>query len=229
MRRRAYRRAMLVMLMLPNRTAFRESSLVFINKPKPRWVNHKSCVWAAPTLLKQVIKLKVVYGDCKKLFCDFLGVKVAGTKHFVDELCSISDEDDQAVSRFQELFSWFQYYKHDLDDKQIQRIKSASIFPVLDKEDDSLDVFCFSFRSVDDGDWYIPDRATLESAFRGKVDILSLPVKSVMMLRDIFEKLGCEDMFLSSAIEETVEPRGTSIRDKAREVDLKTRLKYISQ
>ncbi|RYP37876.1 hypothetical protein DL767_002748 [Monosporascus sp. MG133] len=116
-----------------------------------------------------------------------------------------------------------------LSDKQINRIQSAPVFPILEQGDGSEEESGIALRSVYDTDWYIPDSATLEAAFRDKVDMLSLPVKSVRMLRGLFEGLGCEDMFLSIAVEETVEPSGMCIRDMPREDNLKTRLRYISQ
>ncbi|RYP11238.1 hypothetical protein DL764_000194 [Monosporascus ibericus] len=111
----------------------------------------------------------------------------------------------------------------------IDRIQPAPVFPILEKGDDSQEESGIALRSVDDTDWYIPDSAALETAFRDKVNMLSLPVKSVRMQRRLFEDLGCEDKFLSSAVEETVEPNGMCIRDRLREDNLKTRLKYISQ
>ncbi|RYP69608.1 hypothetical protein DL770_008214 [Monosporascus sp. CRB-9-2] len=116
-----------------------------------------------------------------------------------------------------------------LSGKQIDRIQSAPVFPILEQRNGSKEESGIALRSVDDADWYIPDSATLETAFRGKVDMLSLPVKSARMLRGLFEDLGCKDMFLSSAVEETVEPSGTCICDRLREDNLKTRLGYISQ
>ncbi|RYO93890.1 hypothetical protein DL762_000845 [Monosporascus cannonballus] len=212
-------------------TAFSKRPLVFVNKPKPKWLSHEACVWTAHALLKQVIKLKTHYRDCKNLFRSFLGVESAGTKHVVDEFCSTSDDDDETAQRFEKLFSLlgdFHSSKSSLSDEQIERVQSAPVFPILEKGDGSQEESGIALRSMDDMDWYIPDSATLETAFRGKVDMLSLPVKSVRMLRGLFEDLDCKNMFLSSAVE-TVEPSGTCIRDRLGEDNLKTRLRYISQ
>ncbi|RYP88497.1 hypothetical protein DL769_000264 [Monosporascus sp. CRB-8-3] len=116
-----------------------------------------------------------------------------------------------------------------LSDKQIERIQAAPVFPILEKRDGPQEESGIALCSIDDRDWYIPDSPILESAFRDKVNMLSLPVKSVKMLRSLFQDLGCKDMFLSSAVKETVEPSGTCIRDRLREDDLKARLRYISQ
>lgn len=217
-------------LMVPNRAAFREGDLVLTSKPQ-RWISHASCVWTAPAPLKQVIKLRKYYGDCKTLFCDFLGVKSANTQHVVNELCTISKGDDQVNQRFEELFTLLERYnstKSGLNSYQIQRIRTAPVFPVntivgLNGEPDIV------LRSMDSSLWYIPDRATLESAFRGKAELLNLPVTSVRKLKDLFKNLRCEELFLSSAVEEEVTPCGTSVRDKVREHDLEIRLKYIYQ
>lgn len=115
-----------------------------------------------------------------------------------------------------------------LDDREVRSIATARAFPVLEASDASQAEPNIVSRSLDGGGWYIPDRTTLESAFRGKVDLLNLSVKSVRSLNCVFKELDCEDMVLSSAVEETAEPRGPSIRDMLKEQDLKTRLKYIS-
>lgn len=83
-------------------------------------------------------------------------------------------------------------------------------------------------RSMDDGGWYIPDKTTLESAFHGKVDLLNLPVQSVRSLVSVFEKLGCTDILLSSAVYEKKDPHGSITRDLLREEDLKARLRFIA-
>lgn len=223
---------MLSVLTISNRTAFRESPLVFVSKPKRKWLSHTACVWDAPHPLNRVTKLKSRYRNSKQLFCSILGVADAGTGHIVDELCSLPDEGDLAVRRFEELFSLLGRYKSqhsELSRRQIQRIKDATVFPVINQGNDTHEQSSISMHSMHSGGWYVPDKATLERAFRGKVAMLSLPVKLVRASSDLFEDLGYDHMFLSSVIEETTEMRGTSIRDIRREGDLQTRLKYISQ
>lgn len=166
------------------------------------------------------------------MFCDFLGVEPAGIRYVVDEFCSLSNGCfEDLVQRCEELLlllNGFLTKGSELDDREIGRIATAHLFPVLEASDASQAEPNIVWRSLDVGGWYIPDRTTLQSAFRGKVDLLNLSVKSVQSLDCVFKELGCEDMLLSSAVEETVEPRGTSIRDMLKEQDLKTRLKHIS-
>lgn len=216
-----------LILTVSNRRAFQNSPLVLITKPNLKWSSHSPCVWTAPAPLKRITSLKKCYSDCKTLFCELLGVTSATTIHVVNEFCSISDEASQALPRFEELFSLLQRFhsdKSELDVKQIKRVRGARVFPILEGRSASI-----TLRSVDDGNWYIPDKATLGSAFIGKVDMLSVPVKLVKAQRGLFADLGCGDLFLSVAVQETVKPRGVSIRDELREDDLKTRFKFISQ
>lgn len=220
------------MLTTSNRTAFRQSPLVLVSKPRRQWLSHTSCVWNAPEPLKRVTKLRGRYPDCKQLFCSILEVGNAVTGHIVDELCSLPDEGDLAMQRFGELFSLLGRYhsQHSkLSRGQIRRIQDATVFPVIDQETDLHEQSESSLQSIRSGGWYVPDKATLERAFRGKVAMLSLPVMLVRNLRDLFEDLEYGHMFLSSVVEETTETSGTTIRDLRSEGDLKTRLKYISQ
>jgi len=204
---------------------------VFIAQPNPKWIGHDTCVWTAPAPLKQVIRLKSRYKDCKTLFHDFLGVEPAGIGHVVDEFCSLSNESCQdPVLRCEELLSLLNSFLtkgSQLDDGEIERIRFARAFPVLNASDASQAEPNIVLRSLYDGGWYIPDRTTLESAFRGKVDLLNLSVKSVQFLNCVFKELCCEAKALSSAVKETVEIRGEKIRDVSKEQDLEIRLKYI--
>lgn len=77
-----------------------------------------------------------------------------------------------------------------LDEGEIRRISTTHAFPVLEVSDASKAEPRIALRSLDDGGWYVPDRTTLESAFRGKVDLLKLSVKSVWSLDCVFERLG---------------------------------------
>jgi hypothetical protein len=217
--------------MVHKRKAFGDRDLVFIRKPKPRWQSHKTCVWTAPVPLKQVINLATHYRDCKKLFRGILEVPPANTEHVVDEFCTISKASNQAVQRFEEMFSLLAAYhdKSPIDDHQYNMIQSAPVFPILEKTGGSQEEPSIVMRSIRGKDWYIPDKTTLYSAFRGKIDLLNLPVKLVRKFRGLFTALHCEDIFLSSAVQEEVESNGMGVRDQLREISLEIRLKYISQ
>lgn len=164
--------------MILQREAFRKRRLVFVTKPKRRWLSRNDCVWAAPSALKQVIRLKGHYQDCEMLFCQGLGVKPADTAHVVNELCFGSDEDGWSTQRFKDPFSALGKYSSRLDQDHIERIRSAFVFSILEKDDDSRKQSGVAFCSIDNEDWYIPDRGILESSFRGEIDILSLPAIS---------------------------------------------------
>lgn len=217
------------------RVSFSLLPLVFVTKPNPRWLNHRFCVWTAPSSLKSLVTLKRRYADCRILFRTCLNVGDADTEHVVNEICSVSISngvDGTMIQRFKDLFRLMGHYhstKSPLKQSEIEKIKSSSIFPIVEQGGDSPNEPRVTLHSVDDSDWYIPDQATLESAFRGKVNLLSLPVALIRDLESIFKILGCEDRFLSSSVKQAVEPRGTCIRYIARENELKIRLKNICQ
>ncbi len=225
---------------MPDRRAFNESPLVFLSKPESRWVRHEACVWNGPGDRNKVLKLEKLqrrYSDCKRLFCDLLGVKPADTKHVVEELCYITDEDDVPVQRFKDVICLLAHYhstRSSLSEAQIEKIRLAPVFPILEEGHGTSEESSISWRSLSDGGWYIPDKTMLEIAFRGRVDLLSLPRKElsrkeVRTLDDLFEALRCRDMFISANVEVDIEPRGSPIPDESREDDLKTRLRYILQ
>ncbi|RKL19789.1 hypothetical protein BFJ68_g3268 [Fusarium oxysporum] len=213
------------------KTAFLEESLVFVEKPKPRWLSHLSCVWDGPGALKQVTKLRYRYPVCRQLFISILCVKQASTGDIVEELCSVSDEGDMATQRFSELFFLLGRYRRDheeLSRDQVRRIREAAVFPIVVEGGNSDEQPNITLQSICEGDWYVPDQILLEQAFRSRVAMLSMPVKGAESLRALFEDLDCEKRFLSCAVEQTTEPRGTCIRDLRREGDLMTRLDYIA-
>ena len=215
------------------RQAFVDSSLVFIARPRRIWVSHRDCVWSADRPLKQVMRLKSLYNDCRILFRQYLGVKVADVRHVVDELCSLANETcAKPTSRFEELFTLLdQSSSHGakITDEQVTKIRAAPCFPLIVAGQTSREAADIELRSVEDGDWYIPDKTPLQAVFYPKVDLLSLSVKQVQSLAGLFERLKCRDMFLSSAVEESVKPSGERIKDILTESDLHTRLRYISQ
>ncbi|KAI7769473.1 hypothetical protein LZL87_011357 [Fusarium oxysporum] len=212
-------------------TAFLEEPLVFVPKPKPRWLSHLSCVWDGPGALKQVTKLRNRYPACRQLFLSILCVKQASTGDIVEELCSISDEGDVAAQRFSELFFLLERYRSDheeLSRDQVRRIREAAVFPIVVEGENSDEQPNITLQSICEGDWYVPDQILLERAFRFRVAMLSMPVKDVKVLRDLFEDLDCEQRFLSCAVEQSTELRGACIRDLGRESDLMTRLDLIA-
>ncbi|KAL5596300.1 hypothetical protein FOVSG1_009989 [Fusarium oxysporum f. sp. vasinfectum] len=198
------------------KTAFLEESLVFVEIPKPRWLSHLSCVWDGPGALKQVTKLRYRYPVCRQLFISILCVKQASTGDIVKELCSVSDEGDMATQRFSELFFLLGRYHRDheeLSRDQVRRIREAAVFPIVVEGGNSDKQPNITLQSICEGDW---------------VAMLSMPVKDAESLRALFEDLDCEKRFLSCAVEQTTEPRGTCIRDLSREDDFMTRLDCIA-
>jgi hypothetical protein len=217
------------------RDAFRRNALVFIDECESwdsMWTTHYSCVWTAPAPLEQVIRLEPRYRDCEKLFCDLLGVRPAVVRHVVDEFCFLSNRScDDAIQRCGELLSVLQSFFAEgahLNVNDTRRLKASRAFPVCEAEDSSDAEPNVVLRSLDDGNWYIPDRTTLEQAFRSKVSLLSLPVKRVQSLASVFEELDCQGMLLSHTVTEMVEPHGASIRNVTEEEDLRIRLRYIA-
>jgi len=59
-------------------------------------------------------------------------------------------------------------------------------------------------RSLRDKGWYITNIVTFEAAFRGKADILALPVQSARALKGLFENLWCEEEYFSDAVTRSV-------------------------
>ncbi|KAH7142143.1 hypothetical protein EDB81DRAFT_899719 [Dactylonectria macrodidyma] len=213
--------------------AFTSKPLVFIVRPHPEWVTHDSYVWSAPMPLKLVTRLATRYGDCHTLFCRHLGVGSASIEHVADELCSLYLGDSQGiVQRCEELLLILKrYLTHDteLTARHFLRIRHARVFPVSEVGDSSNSGEPrVVLRALQGADWFIPDRITLEATFRGKVNLLEFSVRSVVLLEFLWSKLGCQHLYLSSAVRETVTPRGSEIRDLCREHELQTRIKYVS-
>lgn len=200
---------------------------------RKQWIQHDSCVWKAPPILRQVVRLYSHYRDCEKLFVKVLGVKAAGLNHVVHEFCSeFRGKRQPAVQRFEKLcFTLAQFVSKSsgLTTSQLARIRDARVFPVLQSRDDLQEESGMLWRSIRDGAWYIPDRITLQNVFRGRIGLLDISVESARNLQRLFRALGCTTMLLSHCVQETVEPRGNSIRDLLIEKDLKTRLEHISQ
>jgi hypothetical protein len=158
-------------------------------------------------------------------------VKKVSTGDIVEELCSVSDEGDLDVQRFSELFFLLKRYcshHEELSKDQVRRIREAAVFPVVAEGRNGYKQPNISLQSICESDWYVPDQMPLERAFRRRVAMLSMPVKDVRSLRTLFQDLDCEQRFLSYAVEQTTELRGTCIRDLRREGDLMTRLEYIA-
>lgn len=204
---------------------------MLVARPHPEWVTHASCVWSAPSALKQVTKLSSRYAGCRKLFCDILGVGPASIENVADELCLLHEEtSDGMAERCEELLTMLSERLtagFRLPATHYLRILHAKVFPVVrtlhsDTNSEML------LRSLHDADWYIPDRLTLEAAFRGKVNILNFPVRVANRLDCFFSTMNSRNKYLSSAIEETVEPRGMSIHDISTERELKIRVQYFS-
>lgn len=203
---------------------------MFVPNPKPRWLSHKDCVWTANKLLPRVTKLKTYYRNCENLFHFLLEVEEAGIQHIVDEFCEpISTEDHSIEQHFKGMLSLLaNFHRSCLTDDRIRKICSASAFPILAKGFTSAEGFSrIEMRSLHDKGWYIPDIVTLESAFRGKIDMLALPVQSTRVLKSLFEVLGCEQEFLSAAVTRAVTPDGIPVRNVCEEQNLRQRLGYI--
>lgn len=212
---------------------FESEPLVFIPKPKPRWLSHKDCVWTAHKLLTRVTKLITYYRNCETLFHSLLEVKEAGTQHVVDEFCQpISTKDGNMEQRFEAMLSLLSKFHRNssLSDDQIRKIRSASVFPIMAKGLAPAEGLCrIEMRSLRDKDWYIPNIITFEAAFRGKVNMLALSVQSVRALEDLFKDLRCEEKHLSEAVMRTVIPNGLTVCNVSEEQDLRKRLRYISR
>lgn len=188
-------------------------------------------MWSAPSALKQVTRLSNRYGDCRKLFCNILGVGPASIENVADELCLLHEEtSDGMAKRCEELLTMLSERLtagSELPVTHYLRILHAKVFPVVRAV--HVDVKSeIVLRSLHDADWYIPDRLTLETAFQGKVNILDFSVRVVNLLDSFFKRMNSRGKYLSSAIEETVEPRGTRIHDLSTERDLKIRVEYFS-
>ncbi|KAJ3531643.1 hypothetical protein NM208_g6992 [Fusarium decemcellulare] len=209
--------------------AFASKPLVFIARPQLSWVTHDSCVWSAPPQLRHVTRLANRYNDCQTLFCRYLGVKPANIKHVADELCCLDGTNPEGiVDRCEELLTILKRYltpDSEFTASHFSRIRHARVFPVLEVGCSEPTVV---LRALQDGNWYIPDQITLEKAFREKVNLLAFSLRSARSLEFLWLKLRCQHLYLSSAVQQTVEPRGSKIHDLSREQDLRVRAKYIS-
>lgn len=186
-------------------------------------------MWNAPPVLKHVTRLITRYSDCQTLFRHHLGIRSASIKHVADELCSLHKEIDGDIARrCEELLLVLKRClssENEFTTQHFLRIRHARIFPVLEigKEESQA-----VLRALQDGDWYIPDKMTLETDFRNRVNLLAFSIQSVEKLKFLWLKLSCQRRFLSQAVEVTVKPHGFKRRDLCREQDLQARITYIS-
>ncbi len=203
-----------------------------------KWIRHDLCLWNAPPLLRQVIRLRPHYQDCENLFTKVLGIKQASLDEVVHEFCSESRGNKKsALQRFEKLLlmlaDFLSKSGRGLTVSELARIRTASVFPVLQKGEVSQEDPVIVWRSIRDGGWYIPDKIMLENLFRGKIDMLGMSVrlliKSSRLLGALFTALGCTTMLVSSSVRQTIELRGNIVRDLQMETDLKIRVEHISQ
>ncbi len=212
-----------------SRSAFTKP-LVLISSPVPKWTTHDACVWTAEDALKTAIRLSNEYGDCKKLFLTYLGVRNAGMTNIMAEVFSLARESySETESRCEDILNLMQKYirKEGLNNFHREMIRKAKIFAVLYARPAGAPVIkrC----SLVDLDWYIPDVITLESSFRNKVNLLCFSVRSVQSLAVVFEKLGCDAKLLSKVVKESVTTSGVLTRYWEMERDMTRRLKYIAR
>lgn len=136
---------------------------------------------------------------------------------------------DNIVQRLPELLSLLQtsIEKSGLKPRDKLRLQMTNVFPVAEAADRTTEARIV-IRSINNGNWYIPDLPILELAFRGKLNLLYMPGKQIQPLLGLFRKLGAESLLLSEAVQEKVEPHGVCIHDTLREEDIRARMKYIS-
>ncbi|KAH6867174.1 hypothetical protein B0T10DRAFT_611919 [Thelonectria olida] len=225
-----------ILASLPIEEAFASKPLVFIARPQPAWVTHDSCVWSAPPAVRHVIKLATRYADCQTLFCHRLNVKNASIRHVADELCALHGGSPEGiVQRCEELLMILKRYlssESEFTAQHFLRIRHARVFPVLEVgagERSQLPAPRIVLRALQDADWYIPDRITLETTFRGRVNLLGFSLRSVKQLEFLWQKLRCQHKYLSNpkVVKEEVQARGSQIRDPYKEHELKTRIRYL--
>ena len=153
----------------------------------------------------------------------------AGVSHVVDELCSLGLQE--APERWEGLLKLLDSHltgRHGLDIASQRMLKSARIFPVLQADGASSTPQSVTLRALNEDGWYIPDRTTLESAFRGRVDILKISVPGVPKISKVIEALGGMSKLLSRVVEVTVLPSGDQIRDVATEDEFVRRERHIA-
>lgn len=182
-----------------------------------------------------MIKLQKSHKTNRRLFRDILKVSDSGIKHIVDEMFSLQSCNPSDITpRCEGLLKLLQKYSKDHSKavkSQLKRARSAQVFPVTRANDttNSGGQPHVALRSIADASWYVPDRVTLESTFRGKVDLLKFPVELVQSFQDLFSRLKYGGMLLSAVVQEKLEPRGTKVGDVPMEEDLTTRMLYISK
>lgn len=186
-------------------------------------------MWNAPSALKHVTKLSSRYGDCQTLFNDYLVVHSASIKHVADELCSLHERSNEDITqRCEELLLLLNRYltpETEFTAHHFLRIRHARVFPIVEAGNEPWAVL----RPLQDRNWYIPDRMTLEADFRNEVNLLAFSVQSVEKLQFLWSKLNCQSLFLSNAVDVAIEPRGDKRRDLSKEAELQTRVRHISR
>ncbi len=181
--------------------------------------------------LKRPIRLRRYYLAARVLFCEMLHVRPANIKHAVSEFRELSNEDSEdQVRRCEKLLKVLDDFVRNgsiFDTADLIRIQTAQSFSVLNTTDLSNEDRIVR-RSLCNDQWYIPDKVTLEGAFRGRLELLDMDVSVVQSLKQVFIAMRCEDKFLSNAVQEDVEPRGDVIRDLEKEEEFKIRAEHIA-
>jgi hypothetical protein len=173
-----------------------------------------------------VIDLHQRYPDAEQLFYETLYVKPATIGHVVNEFCHLPTDDSQdKVKRCQELLILFKAFLNKgatLDSSNMRKIRDVSAFSVTTAESGTVQ------RALSNQSWYIPDKSILTDAFRGKVELLDMPIKVVDSLRAVFIAMECKNKFLSEAVHQVIHTRGEVIRDHETENEFKIREKHIA-
>lgn len=183
-------------------------------------------VWDGPRELTQLIRLKTYYSDCEPLFSQILGIPAAGPRHVIRQLEALVEKGSTDQAKYLELLrllSRTPYHRF-----QPGMVMNLPIFPVRASASNTV-----VMRSVAHGNWYIPDDESLNTAFRGHVDILDASVSETRDLRPLFEPLfvalNREPAYLSRSAREFVRPSDPRVRNHDREKDLGKRLVFIDR
>jgi hypothetical protein len=185
--------------------ALKEEELIcrFVSSATPTlsaiWLSLNSCVWGGPAWLKCTASLSRLFPTCETLFTTKINVSSLEISHIILEFENISTKDDlfYISSLFTLLNKQFESGAETLRAREQMSLEATNYFPIIGRgsrlrEYDRLE-------SINSENWFIPDSATLERGFNGKVDLLAFNQKEISSFLPLFGRLGLSRRLLSKA------------------------------
>jgi hypothetical protein len=88
----------------------------------------------------------------------------------------------------------------DEPNKSLRQLAQKAIFPIMNPKSSCKAGYDHLAAGKTTGEWFIADRAHLETSFRGVVPLLAFSLDKNLGMQNIFRALGFEDRCLSKAV-----------------------------